>query len=444
MSIKPKLAPFDLAMIVVSMVIGVGIFRTPSIIAAKAGEPSIFFAAWILGGLASICGSLTFAEIGSRYPTAGGFYKIFSHCYHPAYAFMLNWSLVVINAASAILVARVGAEYLVPVIFPPAMQTEINIRLIALAVTLILFALNFLGIRTGASTQNFLSLLKIGLIVIFSLAVFGHHTSSVSVSSHTPVSTFSVVKTLGICFISIFFTYGGYQNSINLGADIEKPEKNIPRAIFTGMGIVIALYMSINLAYYFVLGFDRLQQTSLPAADLAKAFFGQGGAIIASIAIFISTLGFINSSMLSCPRIYYAMAEDKTLPSIFKRINEKTMVQEFALGFFVALMLLSLLLLGQVEKIIDYVMFIDSLSLVSAAGVVFIFRYRERKGIEVPPADRHIYRMKLFPLVPLLFMIALASVTISVVISDFVPALYGFVILLAGYPLYWLVRKAIL
>ena len=171
----------------------------------------------------------------------------------------------------------------------------------------------------------------------------------------------------------------------------------MPRAIFAGIGIVVALYFSINLAYYFVIGFERLQQTTLPAADLAGALLGKGGALVASVAIFISTLGFINSSMLYVPRIYYAMAEDKTLPAIFKKINDKTMVQEFALGFFVLLMLISLVLLGTVEKIIDYVMFIDSLSLVSAAGVVFVFRYRERKGTEVPPAGREIYKMKLFP-----------------------------------------------
>ncbi len=112
MSITPRLRFFDLTMIVVSLVIGIGIFRTPSIVAVKAGTPFIFFTAWILGGVVSTCGALTFAEIGSRYPAAGGFYKIFSHCYHPAYAFMLNWSLVIVNAASSVGVALVGAEYI--------------------------------------------------------------------------------------------------------------------------------------------------------------------------------------------------------------------------------------------------------------------------------------------------------------------------------------------
>src|SRR5436190_8551508 len=117
MSIKPSLTRTDLTMIVVSFVIGIGIFRTPAIVAQKAYLPGIFFGAWILGGIISICGALTFAEIGSRFPAAGGFYKIFSECYHPVFAFMLNWSLVIINSFSAVGVALVGAEYISPVLF---------------------------------------------------------------------------------------------------------------------------------------------------------------------------------------------------------------------------------------------------------------------------------------------------------------------------------------
>src|SRR6187401_2324940 len=127
MSIKATLTKTDLSMIVLSFVIGIGIFRTPSIVAQKAGTPELFFAAWILGGIISVCGALTFAEIGSLFPVAGGFYKIFAHCYHPAYAFMLNWSLVIINSASSVGVAIVGSEYINPVLLPLSLQNDIGI-----------------------------------------------------------------------------------------------------------------------------------------------------------------------------------------------------------------------------------------------------------------------------------------------------------------------------
>src|ERR1017187_5295 len=116
--IKPQLRTFDLTMIVVGLVIGMGIFRNPVVVANKAGVPMIFFLAWITGAVVSLIGALTFAEIGSRYPVAGGFYKIFSHCYHPSFAFMVNWIIVISNAGATALVAIMGAEYIAPIILP--------------------------------------------------------------------------------------------------------------------------------------------------------------------------------------------------------------------------------------------------------------------------------------------------------------------------------------
>ncbi|MEI7803092.1 MAG: amino acid permease, partial [Bacteroidota bacterium] len=135
--IKPRLGFYDLAMLIISMVIGIGIFRTPQIVAQKSGTVELYFAAWIIGAVISICGALTFAEIGARYPVAGGFYKVFSFCYHPAFAFMLNWSLVIINASSAASVALIGAEYLSPLIFPSTVS-PMNIKFLVVGIVLLL------------------------------------------------------------------------------------------------------------------------------------------------------------------------------------------------------------------------------------------------------------------------------------------------------------------
>lgn len=437
MSITPRLKFFDLTMIVVSFVIGIGIFRTPAIVAAKAGTPFIFFTAWIMGGVISTCGALTFAEIGSRYPAAGGFYRIFSYCYHPAYAFMLNWSLVIINAASGVGVALVGAEYIVPVVCKPEWQTQSVTNGIAVAVVLLLFGLNFLGIKAGARVQNVLSLLKIAMVLLFCLAVFAGHNTATAVSTFAAPDTGGFIKALGVSLISVFFTYGGYQNTMNLGADIENPAKNIPRSIFGGMAIVIVLYLAINFAYYAVIGFGNLQHSTLPAADLAGAVLGTTGRALTSVVIFISVLGFINTSLMSNPRIYYAMAEDRVLPGIFKRVNSRTMAQEFALAFFTALMIGSLFLLKSFDRIVNYVEFIDCLSLVSAAGTIFILRYRAQKSGTEPA---NIYRIRLYPFVPIVFMLVLLAVAVSVFISDTSSALYGIAIFIAGLPLYALMR----
>jgi len=172
MGIKPKLRTFDLSMIVVSLVIGIGIFRTPTLVAQSAQTPFIFFMAWIIGGLVSICGALTFAEIGSRYPVPGGFYKIFSHCYHPVYAFMINWVLLLTYGAGAAGVTIIGVEYIMPIILPHSTDNQIVVNSIVVGIIMILGVLNFLGIKTGARTQNLLSVVKIIMIVGLCFAVF--------------------------------------------------------------------------------------------------------------------------------------------------------------------------------------------------------------------------------------------------------------------------------
>jgi len=423
-------------MIVVSFVIGIGIFRTPSIVAQKAGTPELFFAAWILGGLISICGALTFAEIGSRFPVAGGFYKIFSACYHPVFAFMLNWSLVIINSFSAVGVALVGAEYITPVILPPEMQGDSSVQLVALATILILFGLNYAGIKTGARTQNILSGIKILMILFFSAAILFSDPATAA-SNPSIRSSGSFLTMLGVSLISVFFTYGGYQNTMNLGADVKEPQRNIPQSILLGMGIVIALYMLINVAYVYVLGFENVQQSKLLAAELASSFLGEAGYKITSAAIFISVMGFINTSLMSNPRIYYAMADDNILPRIFKRVNEKTQVQGFALVFFTALMIIGLIWLGTFEKIVNYVMFIDSFALVTAAGTIFIFRKRMKD------AGYKGFKIKFYPWIPLLFMAMLLTVTYTVFVSDVNAAIAGCCIFAAGFPLYHILKKII-
>ena len=170
--IQPKLRLFDVTMIVVSMVIGIGIFRNPAIIAASAGSETIFYLAWIVGALVSICGALTFSEIGSRLPVAGGYYKMFTISYSPTIAFMLIWTYLILNAGATAAVAFTGAQYITPVILPAALQNGEGEKIIFFAIMIILFTLNYLGIRMGAAAQNVLSMIKIFVLLIFISAIF--------------------------------------------------------------------------------------------------------------------------------------------------------------------------------------------------------------------------------------------------------------------------------
>jgi APA family basic amino acid/polyamine antiporter len=395
MAIKPKLRFFDLTMIIVSMVIGVGIFRNPSVIAQSAGSESIFFLAWIVGALVSICGALTFAEIGSRFPVAGGYYKLFSLCYHPSLAFMLIWTYILLNAGSTAIVAFTGAQYIVPVILPGSLHNATGEKLVFFGIVLFLFSLNYMGIRMGASAQNVLSLVKVALMLILISAIFFIPAeSSKAVTALSPNSEGSLsdfLKMLGVSLIAIFFTYGGYQNTANLGGDIQSPQRNIPRAILAGMIVIFILYFTINIVYVKVLGFEAVQHSPLIAADLAKVIFGPAGAAFASITIFISVLGFCNTELLHNPRVMYAMAEEKILPKIFMKVHAEKQVQEFALIFYTALIVAMFLLLQTYSNLLNYVMFNDTISLAFAAFSIFVLR-KKKTGDETRG-----FRLKFFP-----------------------------------------------
>ncbi len=411
MSIKPLLNRFDLTMIVVSLVIGMGIFKTPGVVAVKTGNIWLFFAAWIFGGIVSLCGALTFAEIGARYPNAGGFYKTLSYCYHPALAFMVEWVLALANIASIAAVALIGSEYINPILMPPSLQNETGVRIITISSVLILYVVNYLGIKMSARVQNLLTLFKVGMIIILCTAVFRHDMPPLAATVIPRQG--SIVTAFGLCLIPVFFTYTGYALTINFGADILDAKSNIPRAIFWGIGIVIALYLSINFAYCKVLGFGGLQQTNVLAAKMAEVVFGQMGYKVTSLLMFLSVLAYVNVYILSNPRVFYAMAEDGILPGIFKRINPKTQVQEFCVSVYVAAILLFLFLGGSFSALLDYTMFFNTIGLTLGAIAIFILRKKTKKL-----DDTGIFRIRWYPIVPLVFIAAYLFVTISIFISN--------------------------
>ncbi len=434
MTIKPTLRQIDLTFIVVGLVIGMGIFRTPPEVAAAAQVPWIFFAAWILGAVVSMIGALTFAEIGSRYPAAGGFYKIFSHCYHPAFAFMVNWITVISNAASTAGVAIMGSEYIMPLLFPQA-ANDTTVKLLTIGAVLLLFVSNFMGIKVGSRILNVLMTLKITLLVLIISAIF-----FVDASEATPVVTqpknFVWWHALALCFIPTFFTYGGYQQTMNFGGDVVNPRKTFPRSIFIAMTLVMVLYLAANYAYVHAIGFESLKTTKTLAADVMGLMFGDVAFKIVSVLMFFSVMAYVNVSLMSNPRVYFAMAEDKVLPPLFKRVNSKTQVQEFGLSLFCFFIIITLFFTSSFQKILEYVMFFDSIGFITAASAIFILRYRAKKSGD----PEGIFKMKGYPYLPILFVLAYASVSAAVLYANPQVAIWGVGLFISGLPLFYLIR----
>jgi APA family basic amino acid/polyamine antiporter len=439
-SIKPKLGVFDLSIIVISLVIGMGIFRTPTEVASKAGTPEIFFAAWIIGAIISLFGALTFAEIGSRIPTAGGFYKLFSICYNPVFAFMVNWITVISNAASTAAVAIMGSAYIAPLILPGTEDTLATMIVTITTVTLLLF-INLLGIKISSVVLNGLMIIKIGLLILIISCLFlvlGKETTTV-ISSPLPADS-NPIKAFIMCFIPVFFTYGGYQHTINFGSDISNPSRTLPKSIFIGISVILVLYLAVNLSYYYVLGFDQLATTKTLAADMIGLMFGKAASVFLSVIMFFAVMAYVNVSILSNPRVYYAMAEDKVLPKAFMRVNSKTQVQEIGVIVFCAFIFITLFFMQSFQKILEYVMFFDSISLITAAGAIFILRYRAKKN---KTEEESIFKLKFYPWLPILYILVYTLVNISVFLSNKEAFGWGALLFLSGLPLFYLIRKAI-
>lgn len=438
--IKPKLGVLDLSIIVISLVIGMGIFRTPSEVASKAGTPEIFFIAWSIGAVVTLFGALTFAEIGSRIPAAGGFYKLFSICYNPIFAFMVNWITVISNAASTAAVAIMGSAYIAPILFPNMLDSSSTILVAIATVTLLLFV-NLLGIRISSMVLNGLMFIKIALILLLISCAFvgsGIHTQTIN-PIPLPVEA-NPFKAFIMCFIPVFFTYGGYQHTINFGSDIANPSRSLPKSIFIGIIVILVLYLAINFSYFSVLGLDHLATTKTLASDMIATLFGKTASVFLSLVMFFAVMAYVNVSILSNPRVYYAMAEDKVLPSLFMKVNPKTQVQEFGVLVFCGFIFITLFFMQSFQKILEYVMFFDSISLITAASAIFILRKRAKEN---KTDESEIFKLKLYPWLPIFYILVYILVNISVFISNKAAFGWGAVLFLSGFPLFYLIRKAI-
>ena len=437
-SAPKKLRFFDLTMIVISLVIGMGIFKTPVNVAQNALSPSIFFMAWFVGGLIALSGALTYAEIGSRYPVTGGYYKIFSACYHPSVAFSINSIILVSNAASVAAVALVGAEYISNVVFSNAQNTAELKMWIAGICILLFYGLNLLGLRTSTFVQNLLMMFKLGLMLLIISVLFvspdANIAQSLSTTSASEMNWSDFGYAMGVCLVAVSFTYGGFQHSINFGAEV-KNSRIMPRAILAGIAAVILLYLVINFAYYRVIGFKELGTAESIGAVMASKILGSSGFTVVSLLFFFSVLGYVNVMLLSNPRVMFAMSEEGTMPKSFQQSNTKTKVLTTALTVFTITIVITLFYAKEFDKILDYIMFLDSIGMAFSAATIFFFRVRKLK-----PEGQEIYKMPLYPIMPVFYILAYIFIAVSVFVKKPDAALNGLIIFVVFFVMYWIVQ----
>ena len=271
------------------------------------------------------------------------------------------------------------------------------------------YGVNLAGLRMSSMAQNILMVIKIGMLVLLISSIFfitGNHQAAVAAKE---LSSMDYVQSFGLVLIAVSFTYGGYQQTINFGEEVAEPRKTIPKGIFTGILIIIGLYLAVSYAYYNAIGFDNLKTSRGIASIVAEKMFGPTGKTASSILLFVAVLAYVNVLLLSNPRVMYAMSKDRILPAAFSKINEKRDVLTVSLTVFAAAGIVVLFFMDEFNKILSFTIFLDSIGMATSAATIFILRKRTRHL-----DGTGIYKMKLYPLLPLIFIAAYIFVGISI------------------------------
>ena len=432
MSDQPKLkrvlSLLDATMINAGGIIGSGIFMVPATVAMFTGSASLFFMVWIAGGIVSLFGALSVAELGAAMPRAGGQYVYLSEAYGPVWGYLYGWSAVaVINTASIAAVGVAFSEYL-RFFFP---ITDVSIKGIAVATIVLLTIINILDVKSGARFQNVFTISKLGAIfgiIILGLVMEGGSNQNLS-PFFSDQSFTELVGPLGLAMVSVLWTFDGWIFITYVAGEVKNPGRNIPLSLIFCMLIVVTVYLLLNYVLIYTLGFTGMNGSDLVVSDAASVFLGNKGAAIVTLIILISLIGANNGFVLTSARINYAMAKDKLFFYQASQIHPRFKSPSNAL--IIQCVWASLLTFtGTFNQLITYIIFASWIFYGMSAGAVIILRNKK------PDMERP-YKTPVYPWIPIIFILFAIFLTINTIIEAPRDAAIGAGIILAGLPMYY-------
>ncbi len=443
----------DTAFLVVGAVVGSGIFLTPGLIAARLPSPGLLLGVWVGGGLVTLCGALTFAELGAMYPQAGGQYIYLREAYGAGAAFLFGWGFfgfIMCGGLAALAVAF--AEFLGS--FIPALSTTAPLlrmtvlglpyslsagQVVAAASILLLTLVNSFGIRSGIAVQNLLTVFRIGAVVaIVGLGILIGKKSGGANFSHLfggGLRWSEILKPLGLGLVAVFWTYDGWYSVNCTAEEIRDPERNIPRGLMLGVAMVTVLYVSANLVYLLALPYDKIKGVVRVGEMASTALFGGDVSTAICAVIMVSVFGCLNANLLFGPRVYYAMAKDGSFFRSMARLSPRFRVPSRALwgqAAWSAVLCLS----GTYEALYEYMVF-ALLVFFAATGLSVIVLRRTRPHLGRP------YRTWGYPIVPAVFILVSLAIFLNILYSQPLKSAAGVLLLGAGLPAYrlWTRRR---
>jgi APA family basic amino acid/polyamine antiporter len=425
-----RLGFFDATMLVMGGMIGSGIFMNPALVARQVHTPGLVLGAWVFGGLVTLVGAFIYAELANRLPCVGGQYAYLREAFHPLLGFLYGWVLLlVVQTGGMAAVTVTFATY-----FVDLTTTTIPVSVIALIPLAALTAANCIGVKSGSNVQSTLMLLKV--LAILMLVIAG--VWMVTASSGRPATlvnqtrSVSLVSSFGAAMVPVLFAYGGWQTVCFVAGELKEPRRTLPRALLVGVAAVIALYTAVNFGCVKALGVENLARTDTPASAVMRLAFGAAGAKTIALGVAVSTLGFLSQSVLTAPRVYFAMAEDGVFFRQLAWVHPRTRVPVFAILLQSAWTML-ILLSGSYAQILNYVTAMDWIFFGLTASCLFILRRRDGSAAG--------FRMPLHPVSTALFCLVCWAVVANTIYCYPENTLIGMAILISGIPVFFVWQK---
>jgi len=431
-ALRRSLTLLDLTMIAVGSTIGSGIFLTPAIVAQAVPSPMWILGLWILGGITALSGALTFAELGGMMPRAGGVYVFLTEAYGGLAGFLYGWAyFLVVNTGGIAALAIAFATYL-NVLIPLGTN---GVMIAAVAGIALVTLVNVLGVKAGGIFSDIFTALKL-LGILFILAVgFGWGSfSTTNFAQPLITSGGGIAGALTIAMVGILWSYGGWQHATFTAAESLRPERDVPRALIIGAGIVVVAYLLINVAYFLLLSPAQIASSPHVASDAVSSVLGPAGSTLIALVIFLSTFGTAGIYTLTAPRIYFAMANDGVFFRQVTRVHPRYQTPYIAIllqsGWAIALVFLW----GTFERLISYVVFTDWIFFAMTAASVFVFRRK------LPTAERP-YRTTGYPVTPAIFLAIALLFVLNTLLERPAESGAGLLFLALGVPVYYFWKK---
>ena len=414
---------------VVGATIGAGILRTPGDIAAALPTPLLYLSAWVLGGLYSLAGANSWSELGAMIPTAGGPYVYARRAFGTGMGFFVGYADWINWCLGPVVLSLVVGEYL-PGLFPALAG---HATACAFGVVIVLGAFQWIGVRSGGWMQQATTVLKVAAIAVLIVAAFLAPHATIAPAAVTVPHGLPLLLAFGVAMQGVIFTYDSFHSPVYCGEDMTDPARQIPRAVFRGLWLVIGMYLMINLAYLIVVPVSRMAGDPFVGATMARAIFGPRGDTVIRVVMIVSVLGAINAQLMAIARIAFAMGRGGVFPRVASHVNRGG-TPDVALGAGL-LVIFGFLLSGGFDRMLA----IDTLVIVAVYSCAFASVFQLRR---TEPDTPRPYRARGYPLIPALALLGSLAMVAAVAAADPVSAVIVAAVFLVSWPVAKVIRRS--